>query len=73
MRGVVTLKILQELEKKANKPITEMFDLICGTSAGAILASIIGIRRQNLDFCENVYRKFAKKVFMTQVICLFLL
>lgn len=38
IRGLVTLSILQEIERKMNKKITEIFDWIVGTSTGGILA-----------------------------------
>ena len=39
IRGIITAKILQEIEKKTGKRIHELFDLIVGTSAGGILAA----------------------------------
>jgi patatin-like phospholipase/acyl hydrolase len=38
IRGFLPARLLQELEKRAGKPIAEMFDLIAGTSTGGILA-----------------------------------
>lgn len=38
IRGLVTLCILQEIERKMNKSITEIFDWIVGTSTGGIIA-----------------------------------
>ena len=38
IRGLVTLSILQEIERKMNKKITEIFDWIVGTSTGGIIA-----------------------------------
>lgn len=38
VRGVVPARILQEIEERAGKPIAELFDLVGGTSTGAILA-----------------------------------
>lgn len=39
IRGLVPARILQELEERTGKPITELFDMIGGTSTGAILAA----------------------------------
>ena len=39
IRGIITARILQEIEKKTGKRIHELFDLIVGTSAGGILAT----------------------------------
>ena len=38
IRGVIPACILNEIEKRKNKPVAEMFDLIAGTSTGGILA-----------------------------------
>ena len=38
IRGLVTLSILQEIERKMKKNITEIFDWIVGTSTGGIIA-----------------------------------
>ena len=38
IRGLVTLSILQEIERRTGKRITEIFDWIVGTSTGGIIA-----------------------------------
>eukprot|EP00741_Cyanophora_paradoxa_P013142 tig00020675_g12695.t1 len=38
LRGICLLKMLSYIEKRAKKPIAELFDLIVGTSAGGITA-----------------------------------
>ena len=44
MRGVVTLLMMEELEKMTGANTThKMFDLIVGTSTGAVIASMMGI------------------------------
>lgn len=40
-KGFYTLGILDEIEKNAGKPIHECFDLIFGTSTGAIIAALL--------------------------------
>lgn len=43
-KGLVTIEILKQIQKLCGgKPIYEIFDYICGTSTGAILASLLGI------------------------------
>ena len=39
IRGIIPAVILQEIEKRANKPICELFDYVAGTSTGSILAT----------------------------------
>ena len=38
IRGLVTLSVLQEIERKMKRKITEIFDWIVGTSTGGIIA-----------------------------------
>ena len=33
-----------------------MFDLICGTSTGGVLAVLIGIRRLDAKRCDAIYK-----------------
>lgn len=40
-RGLLQLKFLARLEQEQGKKISDMFDLICGTSVGAINASVL--------------------------------
>ncbi|KAL0353241.1 UNVERIFIED_CONTAM: Phospholipase A I [Sesamum angustifolium] len=37
MKGLATVKILKEIEKRTGKQIYELFDLICGTSTGKLV------------------------------------
>ena len=38
IRGIIPALMLGEIERRTNKPIAELFDLIAGTSTGGILA-----------------------------------
>lgn len=38
IRGLIPALVLESLEKRTGKPVAELFDLIAGTSTGAILA-----------------------------------
>ncbi|KNA04015.1 hypothetical protein SOVF_203650 [Spinacia oleracea] len=67
MKGLATVKILKELEKGTGKQIHEMFDLICGTSTGGMLAVALGIKSMTLDECEEIYKKLGKVVFAEPV------
>ena len=40
-RGLLQLKFLARLEQEEGKKISDMFDLICGTSVGAINAAVL--------------------------------
>ena len=43
MRGIIPGRLLQELEKRSGKPAAELFDLVVGTSTGALLSLGIGV------------------------------
>lgn len=45
IRGLIPLAILAEIEAQTGKPISELFDLIAGTSTGAILS--LGLTKPN--------------------------
>lgn len=65
MKGMATVRLLRELESRTGKPIADLFDLIVGTSTGAMLAVALGLRRMNLDECENIYKVLGQRVFTT--------
>lgn len=62
MRGLVTVQILRHLEQRLGRPISSAFDMVVGTSTGAILAVSLGMLRYNLDMCEDIYTKLGHKV-----------
>ncbi|KAK3125182.1 hypothetical protein QOZ80_7BG0601360 [Eleusine coracana subsp. coracana] len=63
MKGLATVQMLKQIEQGTGKRIHEMFDLICGTSTGGMLAMALGIKRMTLDQCEEIYTKLGKLVF----------
>jgi patatin-like phospholipase/acyl hydrolase len=55
IRGIIPALILAEIEKRTQKPIFSLFDLIAGTSSGGILA--LGLTKPRLtppDLSENL-------------------
>lgn len=67
IRGIIPAKIICEYEQqmKANNPnytIYEEFDLICGTSTGAILAIGLALGIPALELV-NFYKDYAKEIF----------
>ncbi len=57
-KGFYTLGILDELEKNTGKPIFSSFDLIFGTSTGAIIAALLA----RGDSVENVLKLYRDHV-----------
>lgn len=43
IRGVIPAVVLAELERRAERPIAELFDMIAGTSTGGILAAALTV------------------------------
>merc|ERR1711872_207930 len=67
-RGVMSIEILKALEESCGMQIRDMFDLIVGTSTGAILACLLGIRGASLEECEMMYEKLSQDIFSTNKI-----
>lgn len=62
-RGVIPIEVLKRIQDAADKEIHEMFDLICGSSTGAILAFLLGVKKTSLDECTQMYRHLAQEIF----------
>ena len=45
IRGIIPVTILASIEERTGKPISQLFDLIAGTSTGGILA--LGLTKPN--------------------------
>jgi uncharacterized protein len=53
IRGIIPALVLAEIEKRTQKQIFSLFDLIAGTSTGGILALGLTKPRLNLDVCDS--------------------
>ena len=60
-KGFYTLGALRGIEAMAGKPLHEAFDLVFGTSTGAIIAALIGLGR-TVDEIRALYEKHVVKV-----------
>ncbi|KAG6754544.1 hypothetical protein POTOM_040331 [Populus tomentosa] len=67
MKSLATVQILKAIEKGTGKRIHEIFDLICGTSTGGMLAVALGMKLMTLDQCEEIYKNLGKLVFAEPV------
>ncbi|KAJ8958676.1 hypothetical protein NQ318_016401 [Aromia moschata] len=63
VRGMLVIEMLRKLEELGNKPIYEMFDVICGVSTGAILATLIGLKHKTLDEAAEIYKNISTQIF----------
>ncbi|MEH2458424.1 CBASS cGAMP-activated phospholipase [Nostoc sp.] len=68
IRGLVTAKILVEVERQIEKtlgrtiPLNQYFDLIVGTSTGSILAASLVLGKKAAKVCE-IYEEKGSKIF----------
>ncbi|MEM9924082.1 MAG: patatin-like phospholipase family protein [Cyanobacteria bacterium P01_D01_bin.50] len=71
IRGIIPAIILKEIERRTQKPIWQLFDLIAGTSTGGILAMILAMpnpEKKNvalygIEEIINIYREDGKNIF----------
>lgn len=60
-KGFYTLGVLKEIESMINCPLHQKFDLVFGTSTGAIIASLISLG-YSIDTILELYRKHVPEV-----------
>lgn len=63
MRGTITVAMLAELERQTGKPCYELFDMVGGTSTGAIIAAGIAVGYSAQQLLETVYLDRLPKAF----------
>ena len=63
MRGIFALEVLKELELKMMKPIFQMFDVICGTSTGSIIAACLVYHQMPVIQIFNMYMQLGEEAF----------
>jgi len=68
MRGLVTLVMLQELERRTGRRIHELFDLVVGTSTGAIVAAIVCIRGLCAKQALDIFKELGSQVFQQSIL-----
>jgi hypothetical protein len=62
IRGVITLRVLKRLETLLGRPLADFFDLIGGTSTGAIIATGLA-RGMAVDEISSFYEEFGSTAF----------
>lgn len=66
VRGIVAVAMLTELERQTGKTCPEMFDMVAGTSSGAIIAAGIGLGMSAKDILQEIYRTRLPQAFQAQ-------
>lgn len=62
-KGYAQIQVLKALEKEYGKPLCEVYDLIAGTSVGAINAALISTGKFTMEELEKIYPSVLKRVF----------
>jgi len=60
-KGFYTLGVLKEVEAMIDQPLSDKFDLIFGTSTGAIIAALLALRIK-VDDIHNLYKEHLPSV-----------
>lgn len=63
IRGAFTAACLARFQKELNRPIADYFDLIAGTSTGAIIGIALGLG-ESPETIEEFYRKIGTEIFV---------
>jgi uncharacterized protein len=63
MRGVIPLAMLMYLEEQTGKPAYDLFDMVGGTSTGAIIAAGLGLGMSAKEIMKVVYKDSLPKAF----------
>ena len=62
MRGILTIQLLKKLEEVAGIPCHQLFDMVAGTSTGAIIAGLV-VTGHNAADIEKMYEELVTQVF----------
>ncbi len=69
VRGLVSLEVLKSIENKSGKPIAQLFDMVAGTSTGAIIATLLllpdeqGQPKYSVESIVDRYTELVSRVF----------
>jgi hypothetical protein len=63
IRGILTVQLLKKVEDIAGIPCHQLFDLVAGTSTGAIIAGLIA-HGETAEDIDSMYRSLVKNVFV---------
>ncbi|SBT79573.1 patatin-like phospholipase, putative [Plasmodium malariae] len=63
IRGLLSIEILKCINSHLKKNLFEYFDIICGTSTGAVISILIGLEKAHLNEIEFLYNILINKIF----------
>eukprot|EP01103_Thecamoeba_quadrilineata_P001111 TRINITY_DN1098_c0_g3_i1.p1 TRINITY_DN1098_c0_g3~~TRINITY_DN1098_c0_g3_i1.p1 ORF type:complete len:971 (+),score=190.39 TRINITY_DN1098_c0_g3_i1:79-2991(+) len=63
IRGLVPIEMLKRIERETKCTISSMFDLIIGTSTGALLSVAVGAKKMKLRDIQTMYEELGTKIF----------
>jgi patatin-like phospholipase/acyl hydrolase len=76
VRGIVTLTVLNELQKKLSEPLVDYFDVMAGTSTGALIVLPLNLVKNpdaevwrpllSVDDIIQCYDEFAPRIFSSE-------
>lgn len=66
MRGIIPLAMLVHLEEQTGKPAYELFDMVAGTSTGAIIGAGLGLGLSARQILNDIYKDKLAKEFARQ-------
>jgi uncharacterized protein len=67
-KGFYTLGVLKEIEGMLKCPLYKRFDLVFGTSTGAIIASLIALG-YDVEYIHSLYNKYVPTVMAAKTAC----
>ncbi|XP_052780751.1 calcium-independent phospholipase A2-gamma-like isoform X2 [Mya arenaria] len=62
-RGLIAIEMLLRLEQQSGRPVHKLFDMVIGSSTGALLAGLIFMLRVPLADCKAIYLDRSKTIF----------
>ncbi|KAJ1455092.1 acyl transferase/acyl hydrolase/lysophospholipase [Pelagophyceae sp. CCMP2097] len=62
-RGVIPLAVLAEVERRTGTRAADAFDMIAGTSTGAVVAAALGIAQLPVEVVQHLYHDLARLIF----------
>tara|TARA_Y100000310_G_scaffold331242_1_gene404459 strand:- start:4989 stop:5903 length:915 start_codon:yes stop_codon:yes gene_type:complete len=62
-KGIAQIMTLKKLEQDYGKPLHEVYDLVAGSSVGAINAALVASGKHSMEHIEKVYPQILEKVF----------